>query len=106
MDWGQGRDAEMVKATFPLGIVGINYSDPGEDFEGLRPGDESMLTVLVHKMLSLPQVGAVILSSEPNLQLHHSTGQGPVRIYGLGPRLPTGFLQGSEEQDEPSGVGG
>ena len=77
----------------PPGIVAIHYADPVRDFEALRPGPNPMRVVLGQLMDLLPHVRAVILSSEPDLQLPGAGGPGQARIYYRKPwPFPSNFL--------------
>ncbi len=53
----------------PPGIVAIHYADPVPDFEALRPGSQPMVAEMARVMDQYPQVVAVMLTSEPDLQI-------------------------------------
>ena len=73
----------------PPGVVAIHYPDPVTHFEQLRPGRQPMRVHIGRMLETLPHVGAVVLSSEPDLQLPGGGGPGQARIYhGKGWRLP------------------
>jgi hypothetical protein len=77
----------------PPGIVAIYYADPVEDFEALRPAGEPMKVYIGQLLDSHPHVGAVLIASEPNLQLPQTTGSGRVAVYYRKPwPFPNGFL--------------
>jgi hypothetical protein len=65
----------------PPGIVAIHYVDPVIDPETLRPGNQPMISEIARIIKPLPHLKAVMLSSEPNLQLPGSRGVGAVRSY-------------------------
>jgi hypothetical protein len=65
----------------PSGIVAVHYADPVPDFETLRPSSKPMLEEVARLMEQYQYLKAVILSSEPDLQLPHSMGPGNVRAY-------------------------
>lgn len=79
----------------PPGIVAVHYQDPLNDFEQLRPSPEPMRVHIGRILESLPHVGAVILSSEPDLQLPGAGDPGRARIYsGREWRFPADFSLG------------
>ena len=79
----------------PPGIVAIHYPDPLNDFEQLRPGSEPIRFHIGRIVDTLQHVGAVRLSSEPDLQLPGAGGAGHARIYsGKEWRFPAGFPLG------------
>ena len=79
----------------PPRIVAIHYPDPLNDFEQLRPGPEPMRVHVGRMLETLPHVGAVILSSEPDLQLPGAGSPGQAAIYnGKEWRLPADFPLG------------
>jgi hypothetical protein len=86
------KAAKQLKGGRP-GIVAIHYADPINDFETLRP-DARPLTVTLGGLLSpRPHIGAVILTSEPDLQLPGAGDPGRVRIYHKKPwPFPDDFL--------------
>lgn len=65
----------------PPGIVAVHYADPIRDFEDLRPGSKPMLAEMAALMERHQHVKAVIVSSEPDLQLPQSMGPGKVKAY-------------------------
>lgn len=79
----------------PPGIIAIHYPDPMNDFEQLRPGPAPMRVHIGLMLEALPHVGAVMLSSEPDLQLPGDHGPGQARIYnGKEWRFPADFPLG------------
>lgn len=86
------KGAKQLKGG-PAGIVAIHYADPISDFETLRP-DSRALTATLGRLLSpRSHIGAVILTSEPDLQLPGASGAGWVRIYHKKPwPFPEDFL--------------
>ncbi|MFA5368138.1 MAG: hypothetical protein WC333_09685 [Dehalococcoidia bacterium] len=74
------RGAKQLKGG-PPGIVAVNYTDPVSDFEVLRPGSKPMLQEIAKLIHPLPHVAAVMLSSEPDLQLPGSGQAGSARAY-------------------------
>ena len=91
----------------PPGIVAVHYTDPLDNFEQLRPVAEVPMRVQVGRMLeTLPHVGAVLLSTEPDLQIPGSGGAGHASIYtGTEWRFPEGFPLGepvkAPDTDQP-----
>jgi len=85
------KGAKQLKGG-SAGIIAIHYADPINDFETLRP-DTRPLTVTLGELLSpRPHIGAIILTSEPDLQ-PGASDQGPVRIYHKRPwPFPDDFL--------------
>ena len=76
----------------PPGIAAIHYADPVNDFESLRPRSEPMKVMIGQIVESHPHLAAVILTSEPDLQLPNASGQGRFVVYwGKEWRLPTDF---------------
>ncbi len=80
----------------PPGIAAIHCADPTPDFEGLRARDEPLISEMAKLMDLWPQVGAIMLSSEPDFQLLPVGRAGEVRSYAresvefadlLGPRI-------------------
>ncbi len=86
------KAATQLKGGSP-GIVAVHYADPINDFETLRP-DARPLNVILGELLSpRPHIGAVILTSEPDLQLPGAGDPGRVRIYHKKPwPFPDDFL--------------
>lgn len=77
----------------PPGIVAIYYADPVRDFEALRPALEPMNVSIGQLLDSRPQVGAVIMASEPHLQLPQTSDSGHVSVYYRKPwPFPSDFL--------------
>ena len=72
--------AKQLKGGPPR-IIAIRYSDPVDDFEQLTPGPEPMRVQIERLLENLPDVGAVMLSTEPDLQLPGAGGAGHTRIY-------------------------
>ncbi len=86
--------ADQLKGG-PPGIVAIHYVDPTSDFEQLRPGHEPMRVTMGKRLRTLPHVGAVMISSEPDLQFPEASGPAHCRIYlGKDCRLPMDFPLG------------
>ena len=86
------RAAKQLKDG-PAGIIAIHYADPIEDFETLRPDASSLRITLGELLNPRPHVGAVLLSSEPDLQLPRAGDPGQVRIYHRQPwPFPDDFL--------------
>ncbi len=89
------RDGARQLEGGPPGIVAIHYVDPISDFEQLRPGREPMRVTMGKMLRTLPHVGAVMLSSEPDLQLPGAGGPGHCRFYhGNEWHFPTDFPLG------------
>lgn len=86
------KGAKQLKGG-PPGIVAIHYADPVMDFEALC-SDTRPLTAILGELLSpRPHVGAVMLTSEPDLQLPGAGDPGRVRIYHKKPwPFPEDFL--------------
>jgi hypothetical protein len=85
----------------PPGIVAIYYADPVTDFETLCPVPGQMIAFVGQLLDKSPHVGAVILASEPKLQLPEADQSGRVRVYFRKPwPFPDDFLW-----DELSGPG-
>lgn len=77
----------------PPGIVAIYYADPIRDFEALRPATEPMKVSLGQLLDSHPYVGAVLIASEPDLQLPQTSDSGRVTVYYRKPwPFPDDFL--------------
>jgi len=77
----------------PPGIVAIYYADPVRDFEDLRPALEPMKVSIGQLLDSRPHVGAVIMASEPDLQLPQTSDSGHVSVYYRKPwPFPNDFL--------------
>jgi len=76
----------------PPGIIAIHYADHVSDVESLRPGPEPLRYTVVPKLETCPHVGAVMISSEPDLQLPGSGAPSEARIYGIWERLPAGLF--------------
>ncbi|MBN2186610.1 MAG: hypothetical protein JW732_04065 [Dehalococcoidia bacterium] len=77
----------------PPGIVAIYYADPVRDFEALRPADEPMKVSIGQLLDSHPHVGAVLMASEPDLQLPQTGDSGHVSVYYRKPwPFPNDFL--------------
>lgn len=74
------RGAKQLKGG-PPGIVAVNYTDPVSDFEVLRPSSKPMLQEIAKLIHPLSHVAAVMLSSEPDLQLPSSGQAGFARVY-------------------------
>ena len=64
-----------------LGIVAIHYADPVPDFEALRPGSQPMIVEMAKIMDRYPPLVAIMLSSEPDLQIPTEKIVGEVRSY-------------------------
>ena len=91
--------ARQLKDGSP-GIVAIHYSDPIEEFEDLAPKSKPLRVFIGQLLDNLPKVGAVILSSEPDLQLPGDGRPGQARIYtGRNWRLPPNFPLGEPISD-------
>jgi len=77
----------------PPGIVAIYYADPVRDFEALSPAPEPMKVSIGQLLDSRPHVGAVIMASEPDLQLPQTSALGHVSVYYKKPwPFPSDFL--------------
>jgi len=77
----------------PPGIVAIYYADPVRDFEALRPANEPMKVSISQLLDSHPHVGAVLIASEPDLQLPQKSDSGHVSVYYRKPwPFPNDFL--------------
>jgi hypothetical protein len=63
------------------GIVAVHYADHVRDFEDLCPSNQPMREEMGRLMDRYPHVAAVMLSSEPDLQLPQSTGLSEARLY-------------------------
>jgi hypothetical protein len=77
----------------PPGIIAIYYTDPVGDFETLCP-DPGHMIIFVGRILDrFPQVGAVIMASEPDPQLPQTNVSGHIKIYHRKPwPFPNDFL--------------
>ncbi len=85
-------DAARQLEGGPPGIIAIHYADAVDDFESLRPGSRPMRAVIGEMLDSLPHVGAVVLSSEPDLQIPGTNSSAPASIfYGRKWPFPTDF---------------
>ena len=77
----------------PPGIIAIYYADPVKDFEALRPALEPMQVSIGQLLDACPHIGAVIMASEPHLQLPQTSDSVPVRVYYRKPwPFPSDFL--------------
>jgi len=77
----------------PPGIIAIYYTDPVSDFEALCPAPGYMKVFVGQLIDKFPHVGAVMMASEPNLQLPEGVDPGRVRIYYKKPwPFPFNFL--------------
>jgi hypothetical protein len=86
------KGAKQLKDGKP-GIIAIHYADPVRDFETLRPDARPLRVTLGEQLNPRPYVGAVMLSSEPDLQLPGAGDPGQVRIYHRQPwPFPKDFL--------------
>ncbi len=65
----------------PPGIVAIHYADPVLDFEALRPSSQPMIAEMAKIMDRCPHLAAVMLSSEPDLQIPAEKVAGEARSY-------------------------
>lgn len=92
------KDGARQLGNGPLGVIAIYYTDPVVDFEALCP-DPGYMKVFVGQLIDkFPYVGAVIMASEPDLQLLGEGDPGRVRIYYKKPwPFPPDFLM--EESD-------
>ena len=82
----------------PPGIVAIYYADPVKNFETLCPVSGNMRVFVGHLVDKFPHVGAVIVASEPDLQLTQTSDSGNVSVYFRKPwPFPSNFLS-----NEPS----
>lgn len=75
------RDGVRQLQQGQLGIVAIHYVDHIGNFEQLRPEDMPMGFKMGELIRTTPQLGAVILSSEPDLQLPGAGGPGQSKWY-------------------------
>ena len=74
------------------GIIAIHYADPIGDFETLRPNTRPLTVTLGELLSPRPHIGAIILTSEPDLQ-PGADDKGRVRIYHKKPwPFPEDFL--------------
>lgn len=77
----------------PPGIVAIYYADPVGDFEDLCPVPGQTKVFIGKRIDRYPNVGAVILASEPDLQFPRAGSPGHVSIYYKKPwPFPNDFL--------------
>jgi hypothetical protein len=77
----------------PPGILAIHYTDPITDFETLGPGGKPFVAAMSELLNSFTQVGAVILSSESNLQLPDSNAIVKPKVFYRKPwPFPSDFL--------------
>ena len=74
------RGAKPLEGGLP-GIVAVHYADPVRDFEDLCPSSQPMREEMGRLMDKYPHVAAVMLSSEPDLQLPQSTTLGEAKLY-------------------------
>jgi len=85
------KGAKQLKGGSP-GIVAIHYADPVSDFEVLRPDNRPLTSVLGGLLSPRRHIGAVILTSEPDLQ-PGAVDKGRIRIYHKKPwPFPEDFL--------------
>jgi len=70
---------QLIKGS--PGIVAIHYADPVTDFEALRPSSQPMIAEMAKIMGSYPNLVAVMLSSEPDLQIPAEKVAGEARSY-------------------------
>jgi hypothetical protein len=81
----------------PPGILAIHYTDPVTDFEALGPSRKPLIAAISELLKPFTQIGAVILSSEPNLQLPESNViVKPVIFYRKPWSFPADFLVSSD----------
>jgi len=87
------KDGARQLVNGPTGVIAIYYADPVADFEALCP-DPGYMKVFVGRLIDkFPHVGAVIMASEPNLQLPGEGDPGRIRIYYKKPwPFPQDFL--------------
>jgi hypothetical protein len=86
------KGAKQLKGGIP-GVIAIHYADPVRDFETLRRDTRPLRSILGELLNPLPHVGAVMLSSEPDLQLPGAGGPGQVCVYHRQPwPFPKDFL--------------
>ena len=83
--------ADQLEGGQP-GIIAVHYADHLNDFESIRPGSQPLKFYIFEKTRDLPHVAAVVLSSEPDLQLPGSGEPGQAQVYGFWTRLPSGLL--------------
>jgi hypothetical protein len=77
----------------PPGIIAIYYADPVRDFETLCPIPGHMRVFVGQLLDKFPHVGAVIMASEPDLQLPQTGDSGHVSVYYRKPwPFPNDFL--------------
>lgn len=76
----RGAKQLMDSASDP-GIVAIHYADPVLDFEALRPSSQPMIAEMAKIMNRYPHLVAIMLSSEPDLQIPTDKVAGEARSY-------------------------
>jgi len=74
------RGAQQLMNSSP-GIVAIHYADPVADFEALCPSSQLMIAEMDKIMDRYPHLVAVMLSSEPDLQIPTEKVVGKARSY-------------------------
>lgn len=74
------RGAKQLMDSSP-GIVAIHYADPVLDFEALRPSSQPMIAEMAKIMDRYPHLVAIMLSSEPDLQIPTEKVAGEARSY-------------------------
>jgi len=78
----------------PIGLVALHYTDPIKDFESLRPGFGPIKAYIGKLLDKYPSTGAVMLTSEPDLQFPSASGIAKPRIYYKKPwPFPDDFLK-------------
>jgi hypothetical protein len=84
-------EARQLKGG-PPGIVVIHYIGPVSDFQQLRPGRKPMRVTMGKTPRTLPRVGAITLSSEPDPQVVGDYGPRHCSFYhGREWHFPTDF---------------
>jgi len=87
------KDGARQLKDGPSGIVAIYYADPVRDFETLCPVPGRMRVFVGQLVDKFPHVGAVIMASEPDLQLPQTSDSGHVSVYYRKPwPFPNDFL--------------
>jgi hypothetical protein len=88
-----GKGVKQFQGDNP-GILAIYYTDPVEDFDVLCPSPQTMQLYMSKRLAPYSNVGAVILSSEPDYLGPGGSKVGKTRIYYRKPwSFPEDFLK-------------
>lgn len=87
------RGVKQLECDKPA-VLSIYYTDPVEDFDAFCPSPQTMQLYLSRRLVPFSNVGAVIISSEPNYLGPVESKAGKTRIYYRKPwAFPEDFLQ-------------